>query len=237
MRNVLRLKLFGKNPISAFAIFSVLLLAFVCSNMVWGSNVVYADPPNSVLATQKYCKAKVGKKLQSVCTEKNMNGLRDAVEQQCKDEKNQAACVEKAAEDVINQVVNKNPKDAKGFNDALKAALNQAQKEAKAKDNNKPSCEGSECTATPTGQGKNCDDKNCDLVALYINPFINLLSIVIGLVVAASLIMGAIQYTASSGDPQKTSAAKSRIQNTLFAFLAYAFMYAFLNFLIPGGLF
>jgi hypothetical protein len=93
-------------------------------------------------------------------------------------------------------------------------------------------------TPSPTGQGKNCDGKNdCNLIQLYVNPFINLLSIVVGLVVAASLIMGGIQYTASSGDPQKTGAAKSRIQNTLLAFLAYAFMYAFLNFLVPGGIF
>lgn len=88
------------------------------------------------------------------------------------------------------------------------------------------------------GQGSHCVDYNhCDLVALYVNPFIRLLTIVVGLAVAASLIMGGIQYIASSGDPQKVGAAKTRITNTLMAFFAYAFMYAFLNFLVPGGLF
>ena len=88
------------------------------------------------------------------------------------------------------------------------------------------------------GQPDHCNgNNNCDLVRLYVNPFIKLLTIVVGLVVAASLILGGIQYTASTGDPQKTSAAKSRITNTLLAFLAYAFLFAFLNFLIPGGVF
>lgn len=88
------------------------------------------------------------------------------------------------------------------------------------------------------GQPGHCtDSNNCDLVALYVNPFIRVLSIIVGLVVAASLIMGGIQYSAAGGDPQKTSAAKNRITNTLLAFLAYAFLYAFLNFLVPGGIF
>ena len=90
----------------------------------------------------------------------------------------------------------------------------------------------------PTGQGKNCTgDNNCDLIGLYINPLIDILAAILGLAVAASLVLGGIQYTASSGDPQKISAAKSRISNSLLAFIAFAFMYAFLNFLIPGGLF
>jgi hypothetical protein len=88
------------------------------------------------------------------------------------------------------------------------------------------------------GQPGHCNSSNnCDLVKLYVNPFIRVLGIVVGLVVAASLVLGGIQYSASSGDPQKTSAAKSRITNTLLAFMAFAFLYAFLNFLIPGGIF
>jgi hypothetical protein len=87
------------------------------------------------------------------------------------------------------------------------------------------------------GQPGHCDSNNCDLIALYVNPAIRILSIVVGLVVAASLILGGIQYTAASGDPQKISAAKSRITNTLLALIAFAFLYAFLNFLVPGGIF
>ncbi len=100
-----------------------------------------------------------------------------------------------------------------------------------------PSCDGSSCAPTPTGAGQNCDENQCDLINLYVNPTIRILSILVGLVVAASLVLGGVQYAASSGDPQKVSAAKSRITNTLMAFFAYAFLYAFLNFLIPGGVF
>lgn len=98
-------------------------------------------------------------------------------------------------------------------------------------------CSGSSCSPTPTGAGQNCNEKHCDLIALYVNPLINILSVIVGLIVAASLIMGGIQYASSTGDPQKVGAAKTRIYNTLLAFMAYAFMYAFLNFLVPGGLF
>jgi hypothetical protein len=96
---------------------------------------------------------------------------------------------------------------------------------------------GSSSSPTPTGAGQNCNEKHCDLIALYVNPIIDILSIIVALVVAASLVMGGVQYASSTGDPQKVGAAKTRITNTLLAFVAYAFMYAFLNFLIPGGLF
>lgn len=205
---------------------SLLILLSVMVLAVSYGGIAHAAPDTGDI--QKYCKSHLPNKLEaSVCTNKNINRIIDVLEKKCKG-KNSDACVKQKAQAIINKIANKNPKNEKDFNDALDAALKDAE--------NDP-CEGSECADTPTGQGKNCDDKQCDLVALYVNPAIQLLSITVGLVVAASLIMGGIQYTTSSGDPQKTSAAKGRIQNTLMAFLAYAFLYAFLNFLIPGGLF
>ncbi len=82
-----------------------------------------------------------------------------------------------------------------------------------------------------------CDSGGCDLIALYVNPFISLLSIIVGLVAAISLVLGGIQYITSTGDPQKTGAAKDRISKTILALIVFGFLYAFLNFLIPGGLF
>jgi Type IV secretion system pilin len=75
------------------------------------------------------------------------------------------------------------------------------------------------------------------LVATYVNPLINLLSVMFGLIAVASLIMGGIQYTTSEGDPQKVSKAKNRLTNTVIAIFAYALLYGFLQFLVPGGLF
>ena len=77
----------------------------------------------------------------------------------------------------------------------------------------------------------------CDLIATYVNPLINLLSVAFGLIAVISLILGGIQYSASQGDPQKASQAKDRISNTMIAIIAYLFLYALLQFLIPGGLF
>jgi hypothetical protein len=78
---------------------------------------------------------------------------------------------------------------------------------------------------------------HCDLIAQYVNPAINLLSVSFGIIAVISLIFGSINYTTSEGDPQKASKAKQRIANTLFATVAYMFLYAFLQFLVPGGIF
>jgi hypothetical protein len=71
----------------------------------------------------------------------------------------------------------------------------------------------------------------------YVTPVIQLLSAAVGLVAVVAIITGAIEYITSAGDPQRTAAGKTHITNALLGILAYAFLYAFLQFLIPGGLF
>jgi hypothetical protein len=89
----------------------------------------------------------------------------------------------------------------------------------------------------PTAPEINCKESSCDLVATYIQPIIDLLAGIVGIIVVISLILGGIEYSTSEGDPQKSAKAKRRISNTLFALIAFFFLYAFLQFLIPGGLF
>ncbi len=72
--------------------------------------------------------------------------------------------------------------------------------------------------------------------AKYINPVIALLSAVVGIVVVISLIVAGIQYSSAQGDPGKVQAAKQRIVNSLIALVAFFFLFAGLNWLIPGGL-
>lgn len=91
------------------------------------------------------------------------------------------------------------------------------------------------CTSLP--QTSDCNTSGCDLVGKYINPAIALLSILVGVVSVTSIIVAGIQYSTSGGDPQKVSAAKKRIAMTVFGLLAYTFLFAFLQFLVPGGLF
>jgi hypothetical protein len=88
------------------------------------------------------------------------------------------------------------------------------------------------CTGSSSSQ-----NGQCDLIAKYVNPFIDILSVIFGLVAVISFILGGINFASSEGDPQKSSRAKQRIFNTIVAVVAYMFLFAFLQFLVPGGLF
>lgn len=82
-----------------------------------------------------------------------------------------------------------------------------------------------------------CGPDGCDLIQKYLNPAINLLSVLFGFIAVASLIAGGIQYSMSEGDPQKAAKAKDRMAQTIIAVFAYAFIFSFLQFIIPGGVF
>lgn len=66
--------------------------------------------------------------------------------------------------------------------------------------------------------------------------FLRFISAGVGLVVVGSVIVGGIQYTASQGNPQQMQAAIKRIQASVGALLLYAFAYAFINWIVPGGI-
>lgn len=92
------------------------------------------------------------------------------------------------------------------------------------------------CNACTSSGGETSQD--CNLTKKYLNPFINkflaplaILSVIIG------IIWGSITYATSAGDAQKAADGKSKIQKALIGLLAFIFLYAFLNWLIPGGLF
>lgn len=85
------------------------------------------------------------------------------------------------------------------------------------------------------GSDLKCGSQKCGIIQKYINPFINLLAAAVGVIVALSIIIGAIQFSSSAGDPQKAAAGKQRITNALLALVAFIFLYAFLQFLVPGG--
>jgi hypothetical protein len=93
----------------------------------------------------------------------------------------------------------------------------------------------SDCQAPPAGQVQQVA-QNC-IVTNYIKPAINFLSVGVGVVVLAMVIIGAIQYSASGGNPQTVAAARKKIVNAVLALLLFAFSYAFLNFIIPGGIY
>ncbi|HEU5121661.1 MAG TPA: hypothetical protein VFT59_02355 [Candidatus Saccharimonadales bacterium] len=75
----------------------------------------------------------------------------------------------------------------------------------------------------------------CDLFQKYVNPIIWFLSAAVGLAVTIGIISGGIRYSASGGDPSQAAAAKKQIRNAIIALIAYLFLLAALNWLIPGG--
>ena len=67
--------------------------------------------------------------------------------------------------------------------------------------------------------------------------FVNALSGLVGIVIVGSIILGGIQYTMASGSPDSTAKAKKRITDSILALIMFIFLFAFLQYLIPGGVF
>lgn len=78
---------------------------------------------------------------------------------------------------------------------------------------------------------------DCNLVKTYVNPFINkFLSPLAILAVIIGIIWGAIEFATAGGDSQKVASGKGKIQRALFGLAAYLFLWAFLSWILPGGL-
>jgi len=86
------------------------------------------------------------------------------------------------------------------------------------------------------GTNRSANSTTCFLDK-YINPTIQLLSAAVGLVAVVAIVIGAIEFITSAGDPQRAASGRNHITNALLGLFAFAFLYAFLQFLIPGGLF
>lgn len=67
--------------------------------------------------------------------------------------------------------------------------------------------------------------------------FFEFLTGVVGIVVVGAIIFGGIRYSASGGDPQAVGKAKKLIASAVLALVGYIFLLAFLQWLVPGGLF
>jgi hypothetical protein len=81
------------------------------------------------------------------------------------------------------------------------------------------------------------DSTDCNLTKKYINPFINkFLAPVAVLSVIIGIIWGSIEFATSAGDAQRAASGKGKIQKALIGLIAFLFLYAFLKWLIPGGI-
>lgn len=80
-------------------------------------------------------------------------------------------------------------------------------------------------------------DEDGSKILGYLQDGINLLTALAGLAITASVIIGGIQYSTSGGNPQASAAAKKRIGDAILALLALVFLYTFLQWIVPGGIF
>lgn len=105
-----------------------------------------------------------------------------------------------------------------------------------AKDENAPAriCvpPGNECA---TKNGQQCLKDNP--IVKDLNIIVTFLSGAVGVVVVGVIILGGIQYSMAGDKAEAVSAAKKRITNGLIALVSFLFIFAFLQWLIPGGIF
>jgi hypothetical protein len=78
------------------------------------------------------------------------------------------------------------------------------------------------------------DPSNCE-ISRYLTTFTRVLTALVGIVITIMIVVGGIQYSAARDNPQAVQAAKGHIINALLALLAYIFMFAFLQWIVPGG--
>ena len=66
---------------------------------------------------------------------------------------------------------------------------------------------------------------------------INILTTGVGVAALGGIVYGAFLYTSAGGSPDKVKRAREIFVNVVIGVIAFAAMYALLNFLIPGGVF
>ena len=66
---------------------------------------------------------------------------------------------------------------------------------------------------------------------------INILTAGVGVLALAGIVYGAVLYTSAGGKPEQIKKATTVFTNVVIGIICFAGMWAFLNFIIPGGVF
>lgn len=82
-----------------------------------------------------------------------------------------------------------------------------------------------------------CEGKGTEAIMNMLKFFLRILTTLVGIVAVGGIIYGGIQYTIARDNSEKTKEAIKMILNVVYGLVAFAFMVAILNFLIPGGIF
>lgn len=101
---------------------------------------------------------------------------------------------------------------------------------------------GGECGGVPTSiliceqTGDDSDIKNTGIWGILLIA-INILTAGVGIAAVGGIVYASILYSSSAGEAEKIKKAMTIISDIVIGVVAYALMYAALNFLVPGGLF
>lgn len=80
-------------------------------------------------------------------------------------------------------------------------------------------------------------DKDADAVSVLILIVIDFLAVGVGVAVVIGIAWGGLIYSQAGGDASKTKQAVSIIINAVIGLVLFIFMYALVNFFVPGGIF
>jgi hypothetical protein len=94
------------------------------------------------------------------------------------------------------------------------------------------SCETYDCTGLSQ---RDCLKNNP--ITQWVVFGINLLGALIVIGASAMIVFAGIEYIAAADNPERVKKAKQKITNVIIGIVAFFFLYAFLQWLIPGGAF
>ena len=92
------------------------------------------------------------------------------------------------------------------------------------------------CKGVETAIQFNCTSGGNPIVSLLLS-IVNFLAIGVGIVVVGGIVWGSITYIRSNGNSSVAQQGITIIINAVVGLLLFIFMYAIINFLVPGGLF
>ena len=82
-----------------------------------------------------------------------------------------------------------------------------------------------------------CDDRGEGPIVNLLLQLINFLAVGVGIAVVGGITWGGMLYASSNGDSTKAKQGITTIVNAVIGLLVFMFLYALINFLVPGGLF
>ncbi len=96
------------------------------------------------------------------------------------------------------------------------------------------------CGAAQTSIDFNCaksDKPGANTVTSLLLTIINFLAIGVGIAVVGGIVFGALRYSSANGNASHAQQGITFIVNAVIGLILFIFMYAIINFLVPGGLF